>query len=428
VTPTAVLGLALGLGLAAGLGAEPKIALFGSFPQEKCLEVEAAQKAVDAANAVTTGPRLRLQVLSTGNGASETAAAAERLVADPDVLAVVVHGEAGVSPQALAVFQKAHLGVIAASSWITPRPAEVGPTWLCPGLDDISEDAALYARREVRAKSPEAAVVDDGTERSHEAARAFAARFRALGGKIKYEGAWSGDEDGLAATVKGLATHLPQMVFYSGAAEDAGRLVVAMKGDKALRNADLIGLPYLFDPAFFSTTGTKGMRTRALFPCPDYDGMGQLVQDLGFAFPKTSPEWRAYVQFAHRHPGRWSSMIYDGVALAARALRAAEGVPLGTAAPASVTGAAQVSPTAQAGVGLSGPAQTIADPGREDVRLSLLQIESYRGIRGNVRFGASREPVDSKVEVYFALNRVNTKDLFWKQHVFGPPFYSARNR
>jgi hypothetical protein len=208
------------------------------------------------------------------------------------------------------------------------------------------------------------------------------------------------------------------MVFYAGGAATAGRLVVAMKEEKSLKNSVLVGLPTLFEPAFFDTARLKSMRSMALFPCPDYTGAGQLTRLIGFAFPKTSPEYKNYLRFAWRHPERWTSMIYDAAALSARAIRTAS-----TSASAGSATASLESPSASAG--LSAPAQAVAvTPTREAVRLALLGLDGYRGIRGAVKLGPDREPVEPKAMVYYALNRVGKKEMTWSWTAspFGPPF------
>lgn len=371
------------------------------------------QAAVDDANALNEGAPLKLEVFNTAVGPDGAVVVAQRIADDPAVLAVVVQGEEGVAKAPMAVFKQAHLAVIAASSWAQPRPAEAYATWLSPGLTELAGTAALFAKREGHRQ--QIAVVDDGSATSTAAVKAFAGRYRALGGKVAIEATWAGDESGLSDTVKALDVHWPQMVFYAGNAESAGRLVLAMKGEKALKNADLFGLPPLFDSAFFETTGLKGMRTRAVFPCPDYDGMGLLVRDLGFAFPRTSPQYRAYLHFAFRHPGRWTSMLYDGAALAARAVRIAQAPMPMSPSPEAATGTAAVA-------AVNPSVSSASAPTREAVRVALLNIGGYRGIRGDVKFNAAREPTDAKALVYFALNRVNRKEMLWKQRAYGPPF------
>lgn len=398
------------MAIGASLAAQPKLALLGSFSPGKSLETEAVQKAVDAADAMGNGPQLKLEVFNTGVGDASLDQATRRVVDDPGVLAVVVYGEEGAGPGPLAAFEKAGLAVVEATSWSQPRPSTPYATWLSPDMGALAGTAALYARREARML--QIAVVDDGSPTSVAGARAFTQRYRALGGKIPFIGTWTGDAAGLSATVRAMAPFWPQMVFFTGEAVNAGRLVLAMKGERSLRNADLFGLPPLFDTAFFDVTRLKGMRTRAIFPCPDYDGMGALVRDLGFAFPRTSPQYRAYLHFDFRHPGRWTAMLYDGAALAARAVRLAS-------APSA---SASLSPSAQLSESPSAATDAVRVPGRDAVRLALLSIGSYRGMRGDVKFNALREPSDARAMIYFALKHVDQKEMMWRQRAYGPPF------
>ncbi len=203
-----------------------------------------------------------------------------------------------------------------------------------------------------------------------------------------------------------MAPYWPQMVFYTGDAAHAAALLLAMRTEHSLLNADLFGMPPIFGPDFFRITRLKGTRTRAVFPCPDYDGMGNLVRNLGFALPRTSPQYRAYLHYDFRHPGRWTSMLYDAAALAVRAVRDAA---LKAAGPAQAPG---TTPTSQA----------LPEPTRAEVVQALDAIPGYRGMRGNVTFNARREPSDSRAMIYFAINRVDRKTMTWLQRAYGPPF------
>ena len=86
-----------------------------------------------------------------------------------------------------------------------------------------------------------------------------------------------------------------------------------------LKATDLLGQPTVFEPEFFNRARIKSVRTRGFFPCPDFVGTLPLVRLIGIAFPRTSPEYRAYVQVAYKKPGRWAAMLYDGVSLLAKA-------------------------------------------------------------------------------------------------------------
>ena len=411
--------LMLALGLTAGLpAAEPKVALLGPFPPEQSVETLSAQMALDAANTGPGAPRLKLAVFNGGDDDNSNLQAARKLVADPEVVAVVLHGEAAAAPAVLAELKQAGLAVVSATSWAQPRSLSAGVTWLCPSLPSMADSAAIYARRQAR--SSQVAVVDNGSPTSTAATRAFAERFRAMGGKVPFEGTWTGDPAVLKELVTNMGAHWPQMVFFVGDGATAGRLLVAMKAEKSLKNADLIGPPSLFEPAFFEEARLKSLRTRGLFPCPDFSGSGPLARFIGFAFPRTSPEYKAYVRFAYRRPERWTSMLFDATALAARAVDQAA-----TADSRPAAGMDQgLSPSAQSVSPSAGtvPVASGEAPSRAAVASALAGLGGYRGIRGQVKFSASREPVEAKVMVYYALNRVNKKEMMWREKAYGPPF------
>ncbi len=111
---------------------------------------------------------------------------------------------------------------IAASSWAQPRAKEAFVTWLCPGSEDLAEAAALYARRQAR--QSQVAVIDNDAAPAVAAAKVFANKFRALGGKVVYEGQWEGSDWGLTRTTRALKANWPQMLFYAGDGGAAGPL------------------------------------------------------------------------------------------------------------------------------------------------------------------------------------------------------------
>ena len=418
--------------------AEPKLAVLG-LSDEKSLESVAVQLAVDASNSVTagTGPRLKPWFVALSSNPDVNLALAQKVAGDNEVLGVVLHGEAAADPAIVDVLRKAGLATVSASSWAQPRAKEAFVTWLCPGSDDLAEAAALYARRQAR--QSQVAVIDNGAPTAVASARVFANKFRALGGKVVYEGQWEGSDWGLTRTTRALKANWPQMLFYAGDAGAAAHLVVAMKEEKELKATDLLGQPTVFEPDFFNTARVKSVRTSGFFPCPDFLGTQPLVRLIGIAFPKTSAEYRAYVQVAYKKPGRWAAMLYDATALLTRSVRESQApAPQATALPlgssVALTGTAQaaassLSPSAEAALSPTATVQappaaseTAAVPKRDDVREALLKIESYKGIRGVVRFSGGREPADPKAMVYYALNRVNKKEMQWKEKSYGPPF------
>jgi ABC-type branched-subunit amino acid transport system substrate-binding protein len=401
--------------LAASLCAEPKLVLLGSFPMDKSVEMLAAKMAVDASNAQSDVADIGLKVVNGGQTRESNLKAAAEIAGDADVLGVVIHGEPGADPEVLQALDKAGLPVIAASSWATTRTAGTGATWLCPDLNSLAETAGFYAKK--KGGKTQVAVLDNGAPTANAAARAFSRRFRAAGGKVPFDGAWNGDADSLPGIIKGMAVHWPQMIFYAGEPAAAAELAKALKAEKSLVNCELILLPSAFDlqpgsdpgineSAYLHQARLNGGRTRALFPCMDFASTAMFMRNNGFAFPQASPEYKAYLAYAFRKPGRWTSMLFDATALMARAFRAAAGP---APAPAAAEGA---TPTAQA----AAPAT------RASVKAALAGIDSYRGIRGVVKFGPTREPQDDRVMVYFAQKKVNRKEMAWLAKEWGPPF------
>jgi hypothetical protein len=346
--------------------------------------------------------------------------AAGDIAADPDVLGVVIHGEPGADPAVLKALDQAGLAVLAASSWATTRTAGTDAVWLSPSLASLAETAGLYARK--KAKVAQVAVLDNGAPTANAAARVFSQRFRAGGGKVPFDGAWDGAAESLPGVIKLLSVHWPQMIFYAGEPGAAAALAKAMKDEKSLKACELILLPNAFDlqpgtdpaanePAFLHQARLNAARTRALFPCMDFASTAMFMRNVGFAFPQSSPEYKAYLAYAFRKPGRWTSMIFDGTWLLTRAARLATApAPAPQAAADGLTPSAEAAPVAASALT------------RASLRAALAGIDGYRGIRGVVKFKPNREPQDDRVMVYFALKRVNRKEMIWREKDWGPPF------
>lgn len=383
----AVLSLCFALPLAAeelGLG------LVGNFPAGKAPEISAAQIAVDAANAKSgpAGRKIKLMVFDTQGTAEGALSAVRRLSEDPSVLAALVHGEEAAAEEPAQVLADAGLAVVMASSWAAPRGVSTSATWLCPNQARLSEIAAVYARKVQKAS--QAAVIDNGAPTSSAAARAFARRFADLGGRVDYEGEWRGSDQGLSRTVKALKANWPQAVFFSGEGREGALLVKSLRRERELKAASLIGLPPFFDPAFVDTGRKDTKYVSAVFPSPEYKGGGQLARQVGVAFPRDTPNTKAYGTLAFRKAGRWPAMVFDGAQL----LVSAVGKAPATEAPLT----------------------------RGELKAALDAIPGYKGIRGAVKFSARREPVESKAMVFYILEKLSTREMRWYEKQFGPPF------
>jgi branched-chain amino acid transport system substrate-binding protein len=370
---------------------EAHLGMLGNIPEPKTVEFLSAKIAVDAYNAdpKRTGPDLKLLPFNDKGTLEGALEAAGRIAADPELLGVLVHGELGADPAVQKVFSEAGLAVVQSSSWSTPRGLSGTATWLSPRQEELAAVGAQYVKKARQVK--QVAVLDNGAPTAAAACKAFADKFRDMGGKVNYEGEWQGSEWGLTRTVKSLAANWPQVIFFAGDGRDAGLLVKAMQKDKALKNSVLLGLPTLFDPEFIDTARTDTKHTTVIFPCPDFQTSVKIAKYLGVSFDRKTPNYQSYVHFAYKKPGRWTSMAFDGTQLLVDAFQ-------------------KLSPSAE------------ALPTRAAMKTSLDSIPGYKGIRGKVKFTPNREPADPKAMIFNAQPRVNTREMRWYDYNYGPPF------
>ncbi len=400
------------------LGAEElRLAILGPLPEGKSLETRAAQLAVEAANLSDRRRHDKVRLVAAHDKGTKEGAleAAGRLVEHPGLMGVVLHGEDASSQEVIKVFQDAGVAAVAASSWATPRGATPSAvTWLSPSHLQMAELAAEYARK--GKKAAQVAVIDDGAPTAAAAARAFSARFKELGGRINYEGEWQGTDWGLTRTVKALKANWPQTVFFTGNGNEAGQLVKAMHKERELKETNLLGLPSLMDPEFFNEARLEAKYSTVVFPCPEYSRGLRFSKHMGVGFAKGSPADKAYLGYANK-PGRWAGMVYDGAQLLLDAMERAAGSAAG-APPAAAAEA--LSPSAQAPEAV--PASQVALT-RAEVLRALNEINSYKGIRGLVKFSQSREPLEARGMIFYALrSEKKSKEMRWYDRMFGPPF------
>ncbi len=393
------------LALAAPLAAnEWHLGLLGALNSESH-EYRAAKTAVEEhdVRSLRQGHTLKLVFAPHANNVGSALEAAKKLVADPLVLGVVVHGEEGADAQVLQVFADAKMPVVQASSWASPRPMTPTALWLSPSGQQLAQIAAQYAAK--AAKKRQVAVVDNGAATAVAMAKAFAQRFRELGGKIEYEGEWQGSEWGLTRTVKDLKLYWPQGVFFAGEAVEAGQLAKEFKKEKETKDAVLLGLPTLFEAAFFDTGRLDTKRSIGVFPCPDYRSSVIFSRLTGLAINRKSAQYKGYVHWAVKKPGKWNPMVFDAAQILVDTY-------------ARLSQPTSLSPTALAPSGETLAAQ----PSREEMLEALMALEGYKGIRGMVKFTATREPMDPKAMIFSAIQKVNSKMMQWRDFQYGPPF------
>ena len=251
-----------------------------------------------------------------------------------------------------------------------------------------------------------------------------------LGGKVVYEGEWQARRSGPGPAPifqVSLKANWPQLVFFAGDGEAAGQLSGRHEGDeKELKPTwTCLASPlFLSRGVFQPCPGEKRLPVPAcVFPCPDFYGTEPLMRLIGIALPpkppcSTAPTCRWPIK--NRGAGRPCSTTPPppalGIALAAHQKPLAAPV----AEPSAVSASAQAMTATALDLEPSSATATpevdtavVGVPSRAQVQASLMSIGSYRGIRGVVHFSPTREPSDGKSIVYFALNRVNKKEMLW---------------
>jgi hypothetical protein len=75
--------------------------------------------------------------------------------------------------------------------------------------------------------------------------------------------------------------------------------------------------------------------------------------------------------------------------------------------------------------GSSGTADSGLSPAlakRKTLSAALAKFQGYKGIRGKVKFGPNREPLEAKAMIFNAQTKVNTREMKWLEYKYGPPF------
>jgi branched-chain amino acid transport system substrate-binding protein len=161
--------------------------------------------AIEEANASGRFPNFKLRGVEFDDRSDpkEAVNVANRIVSDPDIVAVVGHFNSGCSIPASAVYARAGLPMLNAGS-SNPQLTlqQLSPSW--PGPHNIfrvntTDDAqgtiaAEFAAQSLKSKT--VAIVHDKTAYGQGIAEVFQARFKELGGTVlSFDGVQTGDKD-----------------------------------------------------------------------------------------------------------------------------------------------------------------------------------------------------------------------------------------
>ncbi len=208
-----------------------------------------AQLAVEQANArgeVIPGYRLALYALDDQRSPTQAVAAAKKLVADPDVVAVVGNLNSSCTMPASAVYHEARLLQISPVS-SNPQISRQGfdTFYRTCATDDLQGPAAaLFAVKDLKARR--IFILDDMTTYGRGLANEFEQKARKLGAEVLgHEGITQGDKEfaPLLTKVKALK---PDLLYFAGMFPE-GALLIKQRADIGMGGL-FLGGDGIFDP------------------------------------------------------------------------------------------------------------------------------------------------------------------------------------
>ena len=275
--------------------------------------LNAAKLAVDEANAagpLLPGYRLELMALDDQRSPTQAVAAAKKLVADPQVVAVVGHLNSSCTMPASAIYHQARLLQINPVS-SNPAISKQGfKTFfrVCTTDDFQGPAAARFAIRELDAKR--IFILDDMTTYGRGLANEFEKAARRLGAELLgHEGITQGDKDFMPLLTKLKALN-PDLVYFAGIFPE-GALLIKQRIEVGLR-CRFMGGDGLLDPVLIELATPAAAE-------------GVYLTTIG-SDPNTIPTAQAFVQSYEQRfgpIGAYSAYTYEATRVALWALRTA---------------------------------------------------------------------------------------------------------
>ena len=218
--------------------------------------MQGAQMAVEDAN--VKGPvfgavKLRLEALDDQHNPTQAVLAANKLIADPDVLGVVGHFNSSCTKPASAIYHEGRLTQVTPAS-TNPEISKQGfDTFfrVCATDDVQAPAAAAFARDELKAER--IAIIDDETTYGRGLADQFEKKFKAMGGTVlRHDGITQGEKDYMPLLTQ-IRSVKPELIFYGGVYPELALLLKQAK--KVGLHAVWMGGDGIYDVTLIQLTG-----------------------------------------------------------------------------------------------------------------------------------------------------------------------------
>lgn len=192
--------------------------------------------------------------------------AAQRLVANEQILAIIGPSCSSASEAAIPVISRAGFVLVtptAVSSTLTSADRDQGGTWMPGFFRTIHTNAlqgriaARYAREVLGAQT--LATIHDGSTFAHDLQDAMTGTFLELGGEVVYQGAVNVGDTDMTAVLTEIASHAPDLLFFPIFQPEGDFLVAQAQYVAGLQNTELMGSDNLLTPGFVEATGEAAL-------------------------------------------------------------------------------------------------------------------------------------------------------------------------
>ncbi len=216
------------------------------------------------------GFRLEMEAFDDRSDPKEAVDIANRIVSDPNTIAVIGHFNSGCSIPASQVYARSHLAMVSpAASNPKLTLQQLDPSWKYPKsifrvntTDDIQGSyAGEFAAKTLKLRR--ACIIHDKTAYGQGVAEEFRKRFEALGGStLSFDGVSSADKDYNALLTR-LRELKPQLIYWGGDYAGGGPIVRQARG--VGEKAPIILSEANLDPEYLRVAGEAAEGTYITF-------------------------------------------------------------------------------------------------------------------------------------------------------------------
>ncbi len=220
--------------------------------------MQGAQMAVEDAN--VQGPvfgnvKLRFEALDDQHNPTQAVLAANKLIANPDVMGVVGHFNSSCTKAASSIYHEGRVTQITPAS-TNPEISRQGfDTFfrICATDDVQAPAAATFAREDLKAQR--IVVLDDQTTYGRGLANEFEKKFKALGGIVlRHDGITQGEKDYMPLITK-IKSVKPELIFFGGIYPELSLLLKQSK--KVGLSVTWMGGDGIYDVTLIQLTGAE---------------------------------------------------------------------------------------------------------------------------------------------------------------------------